>query len=146
MKRNVMSLFLVLFMVVSFVYPLSAIAEENYSSQHYRQAKRYAEAINVEEYTSNILKDVAKRDNVVDVDKFVDGVMIFMFMDDVERVMIRSLMEHFTTDELKVLADFYGTKMGQSINRKVISYSYDFSKYYNFQLSDAVTMYLSINE
>ena len=88
------------------------------------QADRYLVAMPVKETMTDMATNMSK--NLPDEQKQVfKDLMANLDMSAVEKAMKKSLIKHFSADELKALADFYGSPVGKSAMKKFGPYMAD---------------------
>ena len=101
-----------------------ACALDNTPANRGKQADRYLLAMPVKDTMTDMATNMSK--NLPDEQKQVfKDLMTNLDMSAVEKAMKKSLIKHFTADELKALADFYGSPVGKSAMKKFGPYMAD---------------------
>ncbi len=86
------------------------------------QAKRYMEAVPPSEMMANIGRNMAANAPQERASQFMKSFTENLDMAAVERAMHESLTKTFTADELRALADFFGSPVGKSAMAKYGAY------------------------
>jgi hypothetical protein len=90
-----------------------------------QQADRYMLAMPVKEMLENMAEQVSKSLPAEQRQAFKDLLTKHLDVPVLEKAMKKSLTKHFTADELKALADFYGSPVGKSAMKKFGGYMAD---------------------
>jgi hypothetical protein len=90
-----------------------------------KQAERYLVAMPVKEMMSDMAVQVSKNLPAEQQQAFKDLLTKHLDMVALEKAMKKSLVKHFTADELKALADFYSSPVGKSAMKKFGAYMAD---------------------
>ena len=84
-------------------------------------AYRYAKVADVSKLVSDMIQQIALNYPEDKRQRFIQ----FMNTMDVlrlETIMVSAMAQHFTVDELELLADFYGSPIGKSVMKKMPQY------------------------
>jgi len=112
------------FLLVVFIVP-STQALEDTPENRQEQATRYVSTTPPVELLTDMAKQMATN---LPEDKrklFVDLMTKHMDMKAFEKIMHDAMVVHFSADELKALADFYGSAIGKSAMGKIAAYTAD---------------------
>ncbi len=84
-------------------------------------AYRYVKVADVSKFLNNMIQQIALN---YPEDKRQHFIQFMSTMDfsHLETVMVSALAQHFTVDELELLADFYGSPIGKSVMKKMPQY------------------------
>jgi hypothetical protein len=91
-----------------------------------QQADRYLAAMPVKEMLANMVAQVSKNIPAKQRQAFRDMLTKHLDMPALEKVMRESLAKRLTADELKAMADFYGSAVGKSAMKKLNACMGDF--------------------
>lgn len=86
------------------------------------ETKRYLEAVPPREMMADVGRNVAANAPEPQAAQFLKTFMDNLDMASIERTMKESLPKHFTADELRALADFFGSTVGKSAMSKYGAY------------------------
>ena len=86
------------------------------------ETKRYLEAVPPREMMADVGRNVAANAPEPQAAQFLKSFMDNLDMASIERTMKESLPKHFTADELRALADFFGSPVGKSAMSKYGAY------------------------
>lgn len=103
----------------------AADAMENTEANRLREANRYLEASPPEEMVDQMAENMAKDIPEARKKEFVAALKKHIDLVSLRKTMVNSMVKHFTADELKALADFYGSPVGKSAMRKFGDYMGD---------------------
>jgi hypothetical protein len=90
-----------------------------------KQAERYLVAMPVKEMMSDMAAQVSKNLPAEQQPAFKDLLTKHLDVVALEKAMRKSLVKHFTADELRALADFYSSPVGKSAMKKFGAYMAD---------------------
>ncbi len=96
---------------------------ETERAERLKYAKAYLEAVPPSQVMKQMSASLTRRlpeKNREDVQDFMENEMD---LDQIEAINLQLLTERFTAEELKAMADFYNSEVGQSIHRKTPEYS-----------------------
>jgi len=104
----------------------TALAQENDTIDARRhEAERYLQAVPPKEMFADMAEKMAANVPPPERDKFKQTLTSELNVTAISRAMFEGLVRYFTTDELKALADFYGSPVGKSAMKKFPSYMAD---------------------
>jgi hypothetical protein len=95
-----------------------ALAIEDTPANRGQQADRYLKAMPVKEMLDNMAAQMAKN-LPAEQRQAVKNLLANLDVPALEKVMKESLLKHLTADELKAMADFYGSSVGKSAMKKL---------------------------
>jgi hypothetical protein len=103
----------------------NAVALEDTPENRRIQAARYAEVSPLEDLLLDAAQKGAMNLPPADRQMFVDLLTKHLDIDTLKAQVNEIMVEHFTADELKALADFYGSDVGRSALNKFGAYMAD---------------------
>ena len=83
-----------------------------------REAERYLRATPPKAMFADLAEKAAMNVPPADRDRFKQTLTSSLDIEALTKVMTDAMVKHFTTDELKALADFYGSPVGKSAMSK----------------------------
>jgi hypothetical protein len=103
-----------------------ALAEENDTIDSRRhEAERYLQAAPPKEMFADMAEKMAVNVPPPEREKFKQTLTSELNVTAISRAMLEGLVRYFTTEELRALADFYGSPVGKSAMKKFPSYMAD---------------------
>jgi hypothetical protein len=102
-----------------------AIALEDSPGERARQAQRYLAAVPPKETVEDIAQRLSATVPADQRELFRKAITEYLDLPAFTRVMHDGLVKHFTADELKALADFYGSTIGKAAMKKLGVYTAD---------------------
>jgi len=90
-----------------------------------QQADRYLAAMPVKEMMDDMVKQMSKFIPEAQRQKMQDVITKHLDTAAVEKAIKEAMIKNFTADELKALADFYGSPVGKSAMKKMGAYMAD---------------------
>ena len=93
-------------------------AMENTEANRLMEANRYLEATPPEEMVSEMAKNMSKNLPEEKRQELIDVITKHLDLVRLRKAMVDAIVKHFTADELKALADFYGSPVGKSAMSK----------------------------
>ena len=121
MKNNVLA-FLLLCLSIT---PLLAADPADTPENRRHEAERYLKATPPKEMFANLAEKTAMNMPPADRQKFKETLTSALDIDALTRAMTDAMVKHFTVQELKALADFYGSPVGKSAMAKFGDYMAD---------------------
>jgi hypothetical protein len=103
----------------------SAWALEDTKATREKEADRYLAVMTVKEMFADMAEQVSKNMPADKRQEFKDLFTKHIDVPAMEKAMKTALTKHFTADELKALADFYGSPVGKSAMKKMPKYMAD---------------------
>lgn len=103
--------------------PISAI--ENTEANRLEQAERYLTATPPSEMVNDMAVNMSKNMPTEKATDFVAVMTKGVDLGVLRKSMLDAMVKHFTADELKALADFYGSPVGKSAMQKFGPYMQD---------------------
>jgi len=110
-------------LVLTLVLPLLAL--ENTQANREREVERYLKATPPKELFEDMAEQMAKNMPAAEQKNFKALLIQHLDIEAVTKAMRESMVKHFTADELKALADFYGSEVGKSAMKKFGVYMAD---------------------
>ena len=107
-----------LFIVYLFAPLISSSVAQDTIGNRLAAAERYAEVFDFEKMLSDTIAAVAQNISPDKRAAYVDYMNRGIDRAKLRNLLVISLVEVFTTDELNALADFYGSPIGRSILKK----------------------------
>jgi len=101
------------------------LALEDTKANREQQAARYLQATPPKEMFQDVAEQVAKTMPADQRDEFKTLLLKHLDIDALTKVMKQAMIKNFTADELKALADFYGSPIGKSAMKKFGTYMAD---------------------
>lgn len=98
---------------------------ENTEANRLAQGNRYLEATPPTEMISDMAKNMAQSMPEAKRAEFIEVMTKRLDLTSLRKTMLNSMVKHFTADELKALADFYGSPIGKSAMKKFGPYMSD---------------------
>ena len=111
---------LVAIVAASMVQGVEAL--ENTEANRKAQAERYLEAAPPEEMIAEMASNMAKSVPEERRAEFIEVMTKHLDMTSLRKTMVEAMVKHFTAEELKALADFYGSAIGKSAMKKFGNY------------------------
>lgn len=90
-----------------------------------QEAERYLRATPPKEMFADMAEKGAMNLPPADRQRFKDTLTSALDIDALTKAMVDAMVKHFTTEELKALADFYGSPVGKSAMSKFGMYMVD---------------------
>ena len=103
----------------------SAWALEDNKANRKKEADRYLVAMPVREMFADMAEQMGKNMPAAQRKAFKDLMTKHIDIPAMEKAIKTAMVKHFTTDELKALADFYSSPVGKSAMKKMGSYMAD---------------------
>jgi len=119
MKRG---LFVIALLVIVTLQPPGLRAQTDTPETRRREAERYLQAVTPKEMLQDMAEKMAENVPPPERDKFKQTLTSQFDIAALNRAMHDGLVKYFTTEELKALADFYGSAVGKSAMKKFPSY------------------------
>lgn len=101
---------------------LSVLALDDTTSNREQQAERYLKATPPKEMFQDMAEQMAKNMRPEEREEFKSLMIRHLDVDALTKVMKEGMVKHFSADELKALADFYGSAVGKSAMKKFGTY------------------------
>jgi hypothetical protein len=111
----------VAFVIAIFFAATTSCAQDNIASRQ-AAADRYFKVAPMSKMLDDMLTEMAKKIPEDRRDKFVSQMKEAIRVDVVERIARESMVKTFTTDEMIVLADFFGSQHSASAMKKFGTY------------------------
>ena len=111
--------------LLSALLTVSVSALEDTKAQREQEAARYLKATPPKEMFEDMAEQMAKNMPPNERAEFKAILMKHLNIEAVTQAMKDSLVKNFTADELKALADFYGSPVGKSAMKKFGTYMAD---------------------
>lgn len=105
--------------------PLFAADADDTPAARRREAERYLQTTPPKEMFANLAEKTAMNMPPADRQKFKETLTSALDIDALTRAMLDAMVKHFTVQELKALADFYGSPVGKSAMAKFGDYMAD---------------------
>ncbi|MFN2542541.1 MAG: DUF2059 domain-containing protein [Chthoniobacterales bacterium] len=102
--------------------PLALPAAEDTTDTRWHEAERYLQAAPPKQMFADMAEKMAENMPPTERGKFKQTLTSQLNVAAVTKAMMVALVKYFTTDELKALADFYGSPVGKSAMQKFPSY------------------------
>ena len=83
-----------------------------------KQADRYMNAVPIQDLVNDMVENMSARMPEQQRKAFRSSMLEHLDIELISRVTKDSLIKHFTAEELKALADFYGSDVGKSVTKK----------------------------
>jgi hypothetical protein len=103
----------------------AAWAQEDNKADREKEADRYLSVMTVREMFTDMAEQMSKGMPADKRQAFKDLFTKHIDIPAMEKAMKASLVKNFTADELKALADFYGSPVGKSAMKKMPKYMAD---------------------
>jgi hypothetical protein len=113
-----MKAFLMAFAVVVLV-SASAWAVEDNKANREKEADRYLKVMTVKEMCADVAERFSKTVPEGEQEAFKERFLKHLDTAAIEKAMKAALVKHLTTEEIKALADFYGSPAGKSAMKKM---------------------------
>ena len=123
--RPLCRLLLALLLTVSAVRGVSAQALADTPENRHAQAQRYLLANPPKQLFAEMAKNLGANLPAAQRDKVTAMFTTNLDVEAVTRGMEDVLVKHFTAEELRGMADFYGSAIGKSVTSKMADYSSD---------------------
>ena len=104
---------------------IPVLALEDSKANREQEAARYLKATPPKEMFENMTEQMAKNMPVDQREDFKSLLVKHLDIEALTKVMKESMVKSFTADELKALADFYGSPVGRSAMKKFGTYMAD---------------------
>jgi hypothetical protein len=104
---------------IAFVVCASAVSAQDSLADRQAAAARYMSVVPMSKMLEDSFTELAKQLPQDERAGFIAQMKQMVRVKDLERIALDSMVKTFTTDELKALADFYGSKPGRSAMQKV---------------------------
>ncbi|MDA8325151.1 MAG: DUF2059 domain-containing protein [Nitrospiraceae bacterium] len=104
----------VVLMAVFFAHSAFAGGANDSQEARLKAAKRYLEAVPMSKIMDDTLNAVAQRIPADKRAEFISDMKGAINIDAMEKLALDSMVKVFTAEELNALADFYGSKVGES--------------------------------
>ena len=105
-------------MAIILMVPVLTLALDDTLENRSMEADRYLKATPPKELFRDAATQVAMNLPVEKRQGFKDLLLKHLDITALERIMKEAMVKHFTADELKALADFYGSPIGKSAMKK----------------------------
>jgi hypothetical protein len=116
------ALIVVLWLSVASLSNLIAEGVADTPENRRREAERYLQATPPKAMFADLAEKAAMNLPPADREKFKQMMTSSLDIDALTKAMTDAMVKHFTADELKALADFYGSPVGKSAMSKVGTY------------------------
>jgi hypothetical protein len=100
----------------------STAPAESATPEKIEAAKRYLETVNVKSLFEGTYQAIRDRLPEEDAKDIVGDMAKELRYDEVERIIQETMVNHFSTEELTALADFYSSEIGRSVTSKFPGY------------------------
>jgi hypothetical protein len=90
-----------------------------------KEAERYLQATPPKDLFADVADKMSVNVPPAERQKFKEALTSSLDVDALTKAMTDAMVKHFTTEELKALADFYGSPVGKSAMKKFGSYMAD---------------------
>ena len=121
MKKNALAALLLCLSIT----PLRAADQADTPAARRQEAERYLKATPPKEMFANLAEKTAMNMPPADRQKFKETLTSALDIDALTKAMADATVKHFTVQELKALADFYGSPVGKSAMSKFGDYMAD---------------------
>ncbi|HAA75554.1 TPA: hypothetical protein DCE37_10565 [Candidatus Latescibacteria bacterium] len=98
---------------------------ENTEANRLAQANRYLEATTPAEMVADMAQNMSKNLPENRRQEFIDIMTKNLDLVSLRKTMVDAMVKHFTAEDLKALADFYGSPIGKSAMKKYGGYMAD---------------------
>ena len=105
-------------LALALLFNITTWALEDTPENRREQAQRYLEATPPKEMFADMAEQVAKTLPPEEREEYKRLLMEHLDIDALSKAMVDAMVKHFTADELKALADFYGSPVGKSAMKK----------------------------
>jgi hypothetical protein len=122
--KTLMSLIAILFCAID-VCSLTAQPAADTPENRRKEAVRYLQATPPKDLFADVADKMAVNVPPAERQKFKDTLTSSLDVDALTKAMTDAMVKHFTTEELKALADFYGSPVGKSAMKKFGAYMAD---------------------
>ena len=128
---------------VTWIVAASAVgAVEDTEANRLKEANRYLTATPPEEMVADMAKNMAKTIPEPKRKKFIEVMTKGLDMESLRKTMVEAMVKHFTADELKALADFYGSPIGKSAMKKFGPYMAEVMPKFQADVMKAFTQFM----
>jgi len=103
----------------------SSLALEDTTENRKREAARYLDATPTHALFADAAEQISRNLPLEERAAFKETFTKNLDIDSLSRAMIESMVKNFTADEIKALADFYGSEVGRSAMKKFGAYMAD---------------------
>jgi hypothetical protein len=103
---------------LAFSYPTETLALDDSPMARAMQADRYLKAMPPKEMFEDLAKQMSQNMPPEQAKKFQDVMTKQLDLTALQKAMRDAMIKHFTADELRALADFYGSEVGKSAMTK----------------------------
>ena len=117
-------------------------AVEDTEANRLKEANRYLTATPPEEMVADMAKNMAKTIPEAKRQEFIDVMTKGLDMESLRKTMVEAMVKHFTVDELKALADFYGSPVGKSAMKKFGPYMAEVMPKFQADVMKAFTQFM----
>jgi hypothetical protein len=108
--------------VLAIAFSGAAWALEDTPANRNSQANRYLKATPPKEMFRDAAEQIARKLPPKDQQTFIDLMTKYLAIDSLSKAMKDAMIKYFTADEIKALADFYGSEVGKSVMKKFGAY------------------------
>ncbi|SDD78939.1 DUF2059 domain-containing protein [Rhodospira trueperi] len=109
--------------VLAMVWAPCALALEDTAANRWAQAVRYERAVPTDDVLETSVVRVARMLPPEHRQPFIDYAVLRIDRDGLRDSVLTALTETFSADELRAMADFFGSPVGQSVARKMGRYT-----------------------
>ena len=128
---------------VTWIVAASAVgAVEDTEANRLKEANRYLTATPPEEMVADMAKNMAKTIPEPKRKKFIEVMTKGLDVESLRKTMVEAMVKHFTADELKALADFYGSPIGKSAMKKFGPYMAEVMPKFQADVMKAFTQFM----
>ena len=128
---------------VTWIVAASAVgAVEDTEANRLKEANRYLTATPPEEMVADMAKNMAKTIPEPKRKKFIEVMTKGLDVESLRKTMVEAMVKHFTADELKALADFYGSPIGKSAMKKFGPYMAEVMPKFQADVTKAFTQFM----
>jgi len=103
----------------------AVVAIEDTPENRLIEANRYLKITSPEEMIADMTKHMSQSVPEAKQQEFVEVMTKHLDLESLSKTMLDAMVKHFTADELKALADFYGSTVGKSAMKKFGAYMGD---------------------
>lgn len=127
-----------LLIVCALLFASSVYALEDTPENRAAQTQRYLHAMSPRELMTDMADQLAKTVPPDQRDLLRNVLTKYLDLDALTKAMTDSMVKHFSADELKALADFYGSPVGKSAMKKFGAYMADLSPTIQAEMTKAM--------
>ena len=128
--------------IVGLLTVSSVTALEDTEANRLAEANRYLTATPPEEMVADMAQNMSKTIPEARQEDFVNAMTKGLDMVSLRKTMLNAMVKHFTADELKALADFYGSPVGKSAMKKFGPYMADVMPQIQADVMKAVSQFM----